>query len=159
MTEPLSPLDVLHERAQACEAEETAFRAEAAKKIETLARARTFAYRRLNTLRDMTASAAAAQSEEDAPSAAVLTLCEALNWAQLTPARQAIVARLAPLADSVAAFAREPSSEEAGPSAAARGAAVLQELEHFEAWYGAEYGQDFWSLLDSYVPETPVVDF
>jgi hypothetical protein len=159
MTEPHSPLDVLHERAQACEAEETAFRADAARKVEALARARTFAYRRLNTLRDMTTSAAAAPSEEDAPPAAVLTLCEALNWAQLTPARQAIVARLAPLADAVAAFAREPASEEAAPSSAARGAAVLAELESFEAWYGAEYGHDFWSLLDSYVPETPVVDF
>lgn len=159
MTEPHSPLDVLHERAQACEAEETAFRAEAARKVEALARARTFAYRRLNTVRDMVNSAASAPADEDAASAAVLTLCEALNWAQLTPARQVIIARLAPVADAIAACAREPAGEQAGPSTAARGAAVLAELEGFEAWYEAGYGHGFWSLLDSYVPETPVVDF
>jgi hypothetical protein len=70
-----------------------------------------------------------------------------------------IIARLAPVADALAAAAREPVEEAATPAAAARQAAALQELEAFEAWYDAEYGHSFWSLLDSYVPEMPVVDF
>jgi hypothetical protein len=159
IVKPQTFLDVLAERASLVEKEETDMRAEAAKLIDRLARDRVFAYRRLNLLRDMAREAAAADTAEDASAAAVLALCTELGWEQLTPVRQTIVGQLTGLADAVAEVAREVPAEDAAPAATARGAEVLEQLARFENWYEAEFGQPFFALFDTYVAETPVVDF
>lgn len=156
---PQTFLDILAERADAAQREENDLRAEAAKLIARLERERVFAFRRAHLMREMWRAARDAETNEDAPAAAAMAVCAELGWERMTQARQMIIGRLTDLADVAAASAREPQSEEGAPAAAARAAEALDRLAAFESWYEREFGQPFLALLDSYMPETPVVDF
>jgi hypothetical protein len=152
VTQPPAFLSTLEAAARAADAEETAFRREAAARIETLERARTFAFRRLNVLRAM-AEAARRAPDPDAAIAAQLDLIrDRLGWAGSegeTP--RAVLDRLAPLAACVDADVRAGAERTADNSCA--------ELARFEIWYAERFVNPFWALFDRYSPETPVVDF
>jgi hypothetical protein len=124
-------LSTLEAAAHAADAEETAFRREAAARIDTLERARTFAFRRLNVLRAM---ADAARRAPD-PEASVAAQLE----------------RLSTLAACIDAEVRANAAAPAGEPCA--------ELASFEDWYAERFGSPFWAVFDRYSPETPVVDF
>jgi hypothetical protein len=150
VTRPPALFSTLEAAAHAADAEETAFRREAAARIETLERARTFAFRRLNVLRTM-AEAARRAPDTDASIAAQLALIrDRLSWENAedeTP--RAVLERLSALATCIDAEVRAnaPSDD---PCA---------ELARFEDWYTDRFGGPFWGLFDRYSPETPVVDF
>jgi hypothetical protein len=124
-------LSTLEAAAHAADAEETAFRREAAARIDILERARTFAFRRLNVVRAM---ADAARRAPD-PEASVAAQLE----------------RLSTLAACIDAEVRANAAAPAGEPCA--------ELASFEDWYAERFGSPFWAVFDRYSPETPVVDF
>jgi hypothetical protein len=153
MIQPPAFIATLEDAARAADAEETAFRREAAARIGTLERTRTFAFRRLNVLRVM-AEAAGRAPDLDASIPAQLGLIrDRLGWQDSeSETRRAVLDRLAGLAACVDADVRTATGQPASSNA-------CDELAHFENWYAEQYGGSFWALFDSYVAETPVVDF
>jgi hypothetical protein len=133
----------LEAAAHAADAEETAFRREAAARIETLERARTFAFRRLNVLRAMAEAARRAPDPEASIAAQIGVIRERLGWGSAeegTP--RAVLERLSALAACIDAEVRAnaPSDD---PCA---------ELARFEDWYTERFGGPFWALFDRYSP-------
>jgi hypothetical protein len=153
MTQPLAFLMTLEAAASDADAEERSFRREAAARIETLERARTFAFRRLNVLRAMAEAASRAPDSATSIAAQVGLIRDRLGWAHPegeTP--RAVLDQLSPLAACVDAGVR------AG-TAAGMAEDLSAELARFEGWYAERFGHEFWALFDRYSPETPVVDF
>jgi hypothetical protein len=143
-------LATLEAAAHAADAEETAFRREAAARIEILERARTFAFRRLNVLRAMAEAARRAPDADTSVATQLSVIRERLGWGSAeegTP--RAVLGRLSALVACIDAEfrANAPSDD---PCA---------ELARFEDWYAERFGSPFWALFDRYSPETPVVDF
>jgi hypothetical protein len=152
VTQPPAFLATLEAAAHAADAEETTFRREAAARIETMERARTFAFRRLNVLRAMAEAAGRAPDPDASIAAQVGLIRDRIGWRRPedeTP--RAVLERLAPLAASVDAEVRAGADADTGDSCA--------ELERFERWYAERFGVPFWALFDHHSPETPVVDF
>jgi hypothetical protein len=153
MTEPLAFLTTLEAAARDADAEERSYRREAAARIETLERARTFAFRRLNVLRAMAEAASRAPDPATSIVAQLGLLRDRLGWAGAegeTP--RAVLDQLAPLAACVDAGVRAGTAASVTEDLAA-------ELGRFERWYSERFGNEFWALFDRYSPETPVVDF
>jgi hypothetical protein len=150
MTQMPAFLSTLEAAAHAAEAEETSFRREAAARIETLDRTRTFAFRRLNVLRAMAEAARRAPDADTSVATQLSGIRERLGWGNVeegTP--RAVLEQLSALAACIDAEVRAnaPSDD---PCA---------ELARFEDWYAERFGSPFWALFDRYSPETPVVDF
>jgi hypothetical protein len=153
MTQPSAFLITLEAAASAADAEETAFRREAAARIQQLERARTFAFRRLNVLRAMAEAASRAPDSETSIAAQLALIRDRLGWAGAdgeTP--RAVLDQLAPLAACVDAGVRAGTTASTPEDLSA-------ELVRFERWYTERFGNEFWALFDRYSPETPVVDF
>jgi hypothetical protein len=146
-------ISTLEAAACAADAEESAFRREAAARIETLERTRTFAFRRLNVLRAMAETASRAPDPEASIAAQLDLIRERLGWAGIeggTP--RAVLDRVAALAACVDADVRAGTAERTADNPCA-------ELARLESWYAERFGSPFWALFDRYSPETPVVDF
>ncbi|GGH07812.1 hypothetical protein GCM10007036_02940 [Alsobacter metallidurans] len=157
MTPASSPDAVLadfREAAAAADRAEEEYRRDHARRLEELARERTFAYRRFNLVREMLTYAQAVEAPDGAANAALAAVRRELNWDDDTPVRTAILGRLEPVAAAVAAIALPGEPTEVDP-----GAELGPALAAFESWHLAEYGAPFWALFDVYVPERPVVDF
>lgn len=129
----------------AADVTETQFRAEAARRIEELARARAYAYRRADLMTTLAAAIETAPDAEMAVAAAQAMLRARLGWSTDSDARTEVLARFAPVA--LAVF-------EAGDDAAPEPA-----LAAFEDWYLGSRQSAFWYLFEHYLPDTPLVDF
>jgi hypothetical protein len=145
-------LDVLVQAAEEAQQAEAAFRCEVAARTKALEQERAFAYRRLNFMRAIAGAIADAESEEIALASAQAVLRERLGWSSDSEARNEVVTCFASVAR--AAFASLAPSE-AEPAEADVG----QALAAFEAWYAATHPRPFWTLFETYMPETPRVDF
>jgi hypothetical protein len=153
VTQPPGFLSELETAASTADAEEMAFRREAAARIETLERARTFAFRRLNVLRAMAEAAGRAPDPETSIAAQLALIRDRLGWEAVErETARAVLDRLAALAACVDVDVRAGTAEIAPDDPCA-------ELARFESWYAERFGSPFWALFDRYVPETPVVDF
>jgi hypothetical protein len=152
VTRPPAFLATLEAAAHAADAEETAFRREAAARIDSLERARTFAFRRLNVLRAMADAARQAPDPEVSVAAQLDLIRERIGWSGVegeTP--RTVLERLSTLAACIDAEVRTSATARAGEPCA--------ELARFEGWYAERFGSPFWAVFDRYSPETPVVDF
>jgi hypothetical protein len=145
-------LDALTRAAKDAEKAEATFRHEIAARTKALEQARAFAFRRLNFMRAVAGAIADAESEEIAVGNALAVVRDRLGWAADSEARGEVLTRFAPVAR--AAFASL-----APPEAEAEAADVGQALAAFESWYVATHPQPFWMLFETYMPETPRVDF
>ncbi|MDX6807455.1 hypothetical protein [Terrihabitans rhizophilus] len=134
--------------AQAGEAEDD-FRREAARRIETLARERRNAFRRLNLVRSSASAMSGTETAEDAAERARLKLAADLGWLPIGPRQALVLDRLQPAFLALAGTARDDAPVEEAEAA----------LLGFEEWYRSETEADFYDLFDRYVQETPVVDF
>ena len=148
----VSFLDALQAAAAEAEAAEAGFRREIAQRTKALERERAFAFRRLNLMRAVAEVIASAESEEIAVSSATAIVRAKLGWSSDSEARDAVLSRFAPVAK--AAFASL-----APPVAEAEEVDVGQALADFEAWYASTHENAFWVLFETYMPETPLVDF
>ncbi len=154
MTRATDFLAELAARAEEAGAAENAFRAEAEVRAAALGRARAEAHRRANFLRQVAASAGAAESPEAAEIAALSLIRSRFGWDEETPARAEVLAHFAPLARALHTAARP--EEEGGDEAVADPANALSA---FENWYAETRESSFWDLFEHYMPETPRVDF
>jgi hypothetical protein len=120
MTRPPAFLFTLETAAQAADAEETAFRREPTARIETLERARTFAFRRLNVLRAMAEVARRAPDPGASLAAGLGLIRDRLGWTSVEDeARRAVLDELGPLAvcsTAAGAITSPPSRSRAAPA-------------------------------------------
>lgn len=144
-------LETLESAANGAAAAETAYRREAAERIKTLERERSFAFRRLSLMKPITEAVAQAESEEVAVAASQAILRAKLGWSTDSEARSAILTQFAAVARGLFAYLH--------PQPEMPAAAVLAVLADFEAWYEATHRTSFWDLFDQPIPEMPLVDF
>jgi hypothetical protein len=148
-----SYLDALKLSAERCAAAEDEFRRGIAERTRQLEKERSFAFRRLNLMKDISAAIAGAESEEIAVAVATTVLRAKLGWVSDSEARMQVVSRFAPVAQAMfASLAPSESDDEAKLD-------VIKSLADFEAWYEETHPHPFWFLFENYMPETPVVDF
>lgn len=145
----MSLLVTLSARADAASTEETAYRRESARKIETLDRARAFAYRRLNLLKKVVDTATDEADAKRAADARIAAAFVEIGWiggslTELDEKGREAETKFRPVAEAIGA------GDEAG---------MLAALAGFEAWFTERFGRDFCSVFDRYVPDTPKVDF
>ena len=145
-------LDALARAADDAEKAEAAFQREIAARTRALEQERAFAYRRLNFMRAIAAVIAEAENEETAVANALHVVREKLGWASDSEARGETLTHFAPVA-------RAAFQSLAPPEAEAETVDVRQALATFESWYAATHPQPFWILFETYMPETPRVDF
>jgi hypothetical protein len=148
-----SYLDALKLAADGSSRAEDEFRSQISARIKELERQRSFAFRRLNLMKEVSGVIAGAESEEIAVAGATAVLRAKLGWADDSEARVAVVSSFAPVAQAMfASLAPAESEDEPRPD-------VLKTLSAFEAWYAETHPNPFWVLFENYMPETPVVDF
>jgi len=148
-----SYLDALKRSAERCAAAEDEFRREIAERTRLLEKQRSFAFRRFNVMKEISAVIAGAKSEEIAVAAATAVLRAKLGWVNDSDARTEVVSSFAPVAQAIFAnLAPSEGDAEAKPD-------VIKSLAEFEAWYQQTHPHPFWFLFENYMPETPVVDF
>jgi hypothetical protein len=149
---PMAPfLETLEAAASGAAAAETAYRREAAERIKSLERERSFAFRRLSLMRPIADAVARAESEELAAAGSLAILRAKLGWSSDSEARSAVLTQFVPVVQGLFASLQ--------PQPEAPGIDVLELLTAFEAWYEATHRIPFWDLLDQPIPETPLVDF
>lgn len=153
MTPGPSFLDALTLAAERATAAESDFRREIAERAKALENERAFAFRRLNLIRAIAEVVAGAESEEIAVAGATAVLRVKVGWTNDSEARDAVVSRFAPVAQSMFA-SLAPANDEDAPEPDVIGA-----LAEFEHWYAETHPNPFWILFENYMPETPVVDF
>ena len=93
-----SYLDALKLAADNSSVAENEFRSQLATRIKELERQRSFAFRRLNLMREVSSVIAGAESEEIAVAVATAVLRAKLGWASDSEARMAVVSSFAPVA-------------------------------------------------------------
>jgi hypothetical protein len=148
-----SCLDALKLSADQSATAEAEFRSQIAGRIKELEKQRSFAFRRLNLMKEVSGVVAGAESEEIAVAGATAVLRTKLGWTSDSEARVAVVSSFAPVAQAMfASLAPVESDDEERPD-------VIKRLAEFEAWYEATHPNPFWVLFENYMPETPVVDF
>ncbi|MBL8687605.1 MAG: hypothetical protein JNL04_00810 [Rhodospirillaceae bacterium] len=145
----MSLMATLSARADAASTEETAYRRESARRIETLERSRAFAYRRLNLIKKVAETASGEADARKAADARIAAAFVEIGWiggslAELDERGREAEAKFRPVAEAIGA------GDEA---------AMLEALAGFEAWFAERFGRDFCSVFDRYVPDTPKVDF
>lgn len=114
-------------------------------------RERTFAYRRLGLVKELSAAALAGPTADAAVSAQLDCLCREVGWHDVTPAKKVILENFKGVAQSIRAHCTGEDAE---------GCAVPElAFTNFEKWYLAETGTPFLALLDHEIPEMPLVDF
>lgn len=146
-------LDALKLSADQSAIAENEFSSQIATRIKELEKQRSFAFRRLNLMKEVASVIAGAESEEIAVAAATAVLRAKLGWASDSEARVAVVSSFAPVAQAMfASLAPVESEDDEKPD-------VIKALADFEAWYLETHPNPFWVLFENYMPETPVVDF
>ena len=103
-------------------------------------------------MRAIAAVIAAAEDEKSAIASAQDVMREKLGWVADSEARAETLAQFAPVVRAAFATLAPPEAEaEEGDVGAA--------LSRFESWYSATHPRPFWVLFETYMPETPRVDF
>ncbi len=127
-------------------------------------RARQYAFRRLSLAELMSRTARMAKDEEQAIAAQLAALRSEFGWHGDTEPRRRIFAAWQPVALAVWQNVK-PTSDEKDLAASAPSEPlppppdIGTALAEFEAWYLAEFGSNYLSILDQEVQELPVVEF
>ena len=149
-------LDALKLSAERCAAAEDEFRRQIVGRTKELEKQRSFAFRRLNLMKEVFGVLAGAESEEIAVAAATAVLRAKLGWVSDSEARMEVVSNFAPVAQAIFAHLAPPLEGDADDE---KKPDVIGALTDFEAWYEATHPNPFWFLFENVMPETPVVDF
>lgn len=141
----------LNAAAEAAGRAEDDFRKSYASQLQALERARVFANRRFNLVRELSRAIEGADDGPAAIKAGERILAENFSLSGSNPAHTEILAAFARVSDEIDTALNcegEPQPD-----------VVLQSFAEFEQWYEARTGTPFMALYDVYVPQTPVVDF
>lgn len=154
-------LAALQETADAAARAEAEFRRTISARIAALAQERSFAFRRLNLMRALAETAAAADSEASAVGACRAALAGRLGWTGESAAQQEALAAFEPVVRALRALLAPVGPGDAGPEGADGEAPPdpAAALAAFEDWYARSRGTPFWLLFEHHMPETPLVDF
>jgi len=153
MTPAASFIDALKFAAERSARAEDDFRREISERTKILERERTFAYRRLNFMREIAAAVSTAEDEESAVAVAASVMRTKLGWSDESDARVEVTKHFASVARQVFADLTPADAKENSR------ADVVGELCKFEEWYRETHPNVFWVLFEHYLPETPRVDF
>lgn len=146
-------IDVLKLSADRSSVAEDEFRRSIAERMKELEKQRSFAFRRLNLMKELSGVIAPAESEEIAVAVATAVLRAKLGWVTDSEARSEVLSHFAPVAQAMfASLVPSADDNEEKPD-------VIESLREFETWYAATHPNPFWVLFENYMPETPVVDF
>jgi hypothetical protein len=150
-------LDQLRASAEAKERVESEYRQESRRRLESLDRERTHAYRRYNLVKDM-AAAAAEHAELPAAVEAQLAVATAESgWSEARSGYAELRERLTAVAVLIHRGTHPAAEEETAEPPAGD---VPGALAGFEAWHRERFGQDFLDLLGRPAPSfQPLVDF
>jgi hypothetical protein len=146
-------LDDLEHAARRASVAEDALRREIAARVKALETERMVAFRRLNLMAAIVEAVAAAPDAATAVGDAAAVLRDRLGWTDDSAVRERVVEAFGAVARAVATSLEEADRE---PTPALD---VLAALAEFERWYAAGHPTAFWDLFDTYMPETPRVDF
>jgi len=150
-------LDALREVAEEKERQESQYRRESRRLLETLERERTHAYRRYNLLKDMAAAAAEHAEPQAAVEAQLAVAVAESGWSEARPGYADLRERLKSVAVLIHGRVHPP---ETGEEAASAAGDVPEAVAGFEAWYRERFGQDFLDLLGRPAPSfQTLVDF
>lgn len=152
MTDSHPFISMLVDDAKCCEQAEQDFRLTMNARVAELAQARAFAYRRMNVMRSLFDTVAAAQERDAAVARAVVMLRDRLGWRDDSDARQEVLVEYEKVAQT-AFDAVHPLEDNVV------GSDIGEALAAFEAWYAEARGKPFWVLFEHYMPETQLVDF
>lgn len=132
---------------------EDEFRRSIAERMKELEKQRSFAFRRLNLMKELSGVIAQAESEVIGVAVATAVLRAKLGWVNDSEARSEALSCFAPVAQAMfASLVPSADDNEEKPD-------VIEALGEFETWYAATHPNPFWVLFENYMPETPVVDF
>lgn len=154
MTGPHSGfLAALERAAVAAQQEELRFRANVASEIARRERERQFAFRRVEIAKAMARAAATADAKDDAVAAQAAAFRRELGWYGETEHKKATLEQWRKVAEAVW---RDMKPDDV---TARDGVSVPEAMAQFEAWYVAQFGENYLALLDREMPEIPVVEF
>ncbi|OYX10756.1 MAG: hypothetical protein B7Z15_13075 [Rhizobiales bacterium 32-66-8] len=160
-TTPTSPLTsylaALQASADGADRAEREFRAEVDARASALAQMRADAYRRVNLLVPLAQLVAGAPTPEAARTLGSDYLRTRLGWSELTPPREDVLTRFAPVAQALHLAGQ--TSQETAPVPDPVADSPQSALAAFEAWYGETRESSFWYLFEHYMPDTPRVDW
>lgn len=131
--------------AEAAKDAEMAYRKAAAAETARLERERVTAFRRVRLVTLLEDAAREAGTADEAARRQSARVCQEFGWSGEAAGEKAVLEQLRPVCGTL--------------SGSADGKDIVAALKDFEAWFEAERGVSFYSLFDSYVQETPVVDF
>jgi hypothetical protein len=148
----------------AAEQAERAVRAEIEARLRDVERARAFAWRRLNVLKDMLTAAVGEPDCALAVERQLVGLFRDIGWIEssveeLGAAGLPLLDRLRPIAEALHAACHQPEATPPPPLPGDAGFDALASFVAFEAWFEANRGQPFRQVFERYVPPTPVVEF
>jgi len=147
----------LNDAARRASVAEEKFRREAAERISTLERARSFAFRRLNLVKAIIAAMATAEEQPAAIAHATSVFLREVNWNGASESQREVVERFLPVAHAIWE-AGQAGKDDEGKGENERAAAVEQELATFEQWFERNRNGPFLSLMDGEVLELPLVE-
>lgn len=155
-------LDKLDRFARGESAAEDAYRREIAEKMAALERQRAFAFRRLNLVRTIAESVAAAPDEERAAALGNAACMREIGWTGASEPQREVMARFAPVAVAIwrvaVAASADPASAGEQEKEAAKPAEIDAAFADFEAWYAANRKGTFWNLMDQEPLNLPLVE-
>jgi hypothetical protein len=150
----------------AAEQAERTVRAETEARLREVERARAFAWRRLNVLKDMVRTATSEPDRDAAVERQLAGLFRDIGWIEvgldeLGQGALPLLDRLRPIAEALhGACHREEADERAGdPTSFPASFDVLAAFLAFEEWFEADRGQPFLQVFERYAPPTPLVEF
>lgn len=146
--------------AHAASVAEERYRSEAAERVKGLERARAFAFRRLNLVREVARAMTGAKDEAEALQSGSAAFLREVNWTGGSESQREVVERFKPI---LAALWRM-SGEDAAPAGDIADIGkdlskdLARDLADFEAWFAANRHGSFLSLMDGEVLELPLVE-
>jgi hypothetical protein len=146
----------------AAERAERSARAEIDARLREVERARAFAWRRLNVLKDMMRAAAVEPDRGVAVERQLAGLFRDIGWIEssldeLGSGALPLLDRLRPIAEALHGACHPRDADQPATDGAALD--VLAAFRAFEDWFEADRGQPFLQVFERYVPPTPPVEF
>jgi hypothetical protein len=146
----------------AAEQAERIVRSEIEARLREVERARAFAWRRLNVLKDMLRTAKDEPDRAVAVEHQLVGLFRDIGWIEasldeLGSGSVLLLDRLRPIAEALHG-ACHPQQTDA-PAGEGAGFDVLAAFRAFEDWFEADRGQPFLQVFERYTPPTPLVEF
>jgi hypothetical protein len=146
----------------AAEQAERSVRSEIEARLREVERARAFAWRRLNVLKDMMRTAANEADRAVSVERQLIALFRDIGWIEggldeLGPGALPLLDRLRPIAEALHGACHPDETDD--PTTNGAGTDILAAFLAFEEWFEADRGQPFLQVFERYMPPTPAVEF